>query len=262
MVEKIFDVVFTGNILDGFDIAEVKSKAAQLFRLDEPKLSALFRDKPTILKKQVDAATAEKYQKILSNIGMVTLLKSADDSKPSSVNVSSAPAPEPAPMSDTPSPAVTPTASSLNVTPAARVADVSVAVDNHEANTTVANWTLDEPGSILSDRSAQPEIITVALPDFTIAPPAVNLLHDDEKDIPHAPLKLPAVDAMTMSDVGDDLLSTNEKMPWVDSVVDIGCLSIKNLGEDLLTCDEKRVFVEKDIDTSRIQLENDGRFDI
>lgn len=69
-----FSVVITGEIRDGFEAAATTGKFAALFKLSPDKASSLLA-KRRVVKKEVDAATAEKYRKKLESIGLVVELE-------------------------------------------------------------------------------------------------------------------------------------------------------------------------------------------
>ncbi len=75
MSDALFDIVFSGRIVDGFDESIVKEKVAQLFKLDTSKVDELFQSAPVVLKPKVDKAAAKKYDELLSRIGMIVELR-------------------------------------------------------------------------------------------------------------------------------------------------------------------------------------------
>jgi len=70
-----FDVLFAGELLEGFDAATVRLNLGRLFKADEATLDKLFSGKPQILKRDADAATARKYQQALENAGASPVLR-------------------------------------------------------------------------------------------------------------------------------------------------------------------------------------------
>lgn len=69
MSEPLYAVVFDGTIDPSRDVREVKENLAALFKKDVSGIAHLFSGKPVTLKKNLDAATAEKYKKILAKAG-------------------------------------------------------------------------------------------------------------------------------------------------------------------------------------------------
>jgi len=289
MSDNKFDIIFTGDIVDGADISTVKIKAAQLFRLDEAKLAILFRGKRTALKKNVDNDTAQKYQKILKNIGMITVLQShgttnaslapqksshdqaaissqAPSIESSTPIKSSTPIENPAPI-ESPTPKFSePNPSSTNqleVLPVGELVlpDNSAVLVNADQLLDGVDWTIDQPGAQLSDKQlseqAEAAVNVLTVPDLSIAPPATDLLSDDEKAPTVPPLEFSTIEIIDTAEVGEDLLPEAEKTPWVERSVDISHLKAEQPQGDLLSEHEKNVVDKQVIDISNIQLVDD-----
>ena len=69
MSDQLFEVAFLGQISAGADPQEVKAKVGKIFNADEAKLAQLFSGKRIVIKKNVDQATAAKYQTALNRAG-------------------------------------------------------------------------------------------------------------------------------------------------------------------------------------------------
>jgi len=69
MSDELFEVAFSGQISDGAEPAEVKAKVAKMFNADDAKLAQLFSGRRVVIKKNIDQATAAKYQTALNRAG-------------------------------------------------------------------------------------------------------------------------------------------------------------------------------------------------
>jgi hypothetical protein len=69
MSDQLFEVAFSGQISEGAELGEVKAKVAKMFNADEAKLGQLFSGKRVVIKKNIDKATAAKYQTALNRAG-------------------------------------------------------------------------------------------------------------------------------------------------------------------------------------------------
>lgn len=69
MSDQLFEVAFSGQISDGANPDEVKGKVGKMFNADAGKLAQLFSGKRIVIKKNVDLATANKYQTALKRAG-------------------------------------------------------------------------------------------------------------------------------------------------------------------------------------------------
>lgn len=79
MSDELFEVAFSGQIKDGADLEQVKTKVGTMFKADATKLEHLFSGKRMVIKKNIDQATANKYQKALENAGAVCEVKSLSE---------------------------------------------------------------------------------------------------------------------------------------------------------------------------------------
>lgn len=91
MSEELYEVAFSGVIIEGADIEQVKAKVGAMFKADATKLAHLFSGKRVVIKKDIDEATANKYKAALTNAGAVCEVKS----------LSEAASPAPAPVAKT-----------------------------------------------------------------------------------------------------------------------------------------------------------------
>jgi len=89
MSEELYEVAFSGAILEGADIEQVKAKVGAMFKADATKLAQLFSGKRVVIKKNIDQATANKYKTALMNAGADCEVKSLSEA------VSSAPLDKP-----------------------------------------------------------------------------------------------------------------------------------------------------------------------
>ncbi len=64
-----FVVVFSGNVLDGFDVTQVKARMASLIRADEEKIATLFSGKTIVMKRSTNKDEAYKVMSALKAVG-------------------------------------------------------------------------------------------------------------------------------------------------------------------------------------------------
>ncbi|MBL4866294.1 MAG: hypothetical protein JKY67_07960 [Pseudomonadales bacterium] len=75
MSDQQYQIVFTGQIIEGADLAEVKRKIAKLFNASEKQLAMFFSGKRVVIKNKVDKETAKKYQTALNKAGAQCVLE-------------------------------------------------------------------------------------------------------------------------------------------------------------------------------------------
>ncbi|MBP8976283.1 MAG: hypothetical protein KBG83_06160 [Bacteroidetes bacterium] len=67
---KKFQVVFTGELEDGSDLAEVKKKLIEVFKTTPERIEKLFAGHPVIINQNLDEVHAQEYIKALSSVGI------------------------------------------------------------------------------------------------------------------------------------------------------------------------------------------------
>lgn len=166
MSDELFEIAFSGQIAAGEDPEQVKSRVGAMFKAGEDKLAQLFSGKRIVIKKNIDAQTAEKYRQAMERAGAVCEVVSLSPAAPSqSEAVPESPAPAP-----------------VTSSPSQRAAD-------HDVPPAPQTVPLDVKGDDIPDL------------DVSIAPPGSDL-----EQIPQEVGPLPEVpDGISLAPVGTDL---------------------------------------------------------
>ena len=82
MSEQSYSVVFRGDIVIGQRLPKVKARFKKIFKTDDARIDALFSGKPTVLKRKLTEAEAQRYQGILKQAGAVVAVEADVPSKP------------------------------------------------------------------------------------------------------------------------------------------------------------------------------------
>lgn len=69
MADVTYAIVFSGEIVEGFQIISVKAHLAKMLRATPDKMQVLFSGKPVVLKRTADKAEAAKYGSALKKVG-------------------------------------------------------------------------------------------------------------------------------------------------------------------------------------------------
>ena len=69
MSDQLYEVAFSGQINDDANLDEVKARVGKMFNADAAKLAQLFSGKRIVIKKNIDQATASKYETALKRAG-------------------------------------------------------------------------------------------------------------------------------------------------------------------------------------------------
>ena len=157
MSDELFDIYFSGKVIDQDQLPEVKQKIGKLFNASEAVLDKLFSGQPTKIKKAVDMDTAIKYRVKFREAGAIVDIRPCQSAPPAPTSTeastpASTPAGEAIPKSNfsaaeavTPEPAEAP----ATETSAPQEAAVASAPDSIDAS-------LALPGSIIDDTPEPP----------------------------------------------------------------------------------------------------------
>lgn len=185
MSEELYEVVFFGEIVEGAELDQVKAKVAAMFKADAAKLAQLFSGKRVVIKKNIDQATANKYQSALKNAGAKCEVKSLVDTvadtastPPAGDNAPSAPVQAVAPA------AATASSRAVSNAPAAPKTD-PLGISAKEISDLGAS--ILPPGSNMQDEENAASAPEVDLSGLDLAPPGSDLgelKKDEAAEIP------------------------------------------------------------------------------
>ena len=95
MADVTYAIVFSGDIVDGFQVISVKAHLAKMLKASPEKMQVLFSGKPVVLKRTADKAEAAKYGGALKKVGAdvkVKIIKSDANAANKAPAASKAPA--------------------------------------------------------------------------------------------------------------------------------------------------------------------------
>lgn len=78
-VEVLYQVVFNGEIQEGFDLAGTKERLGRLLKIKGKQIDRFFTGKQYVLKRGVDEATAMKYAMAIAKTGASCNIELAPD---------------------------------------------------------------------------------------------------------------------------------------------------------------------------------------
>lgn len=214
-----FDVVLTNRFVPGKTEDEVKSALSELFKVPVAKIERMLAANQFIIKRNVDHATAMKYQGRLRQVGVLSLIKPTD-------------MPLPEPKTQMKTRATEPTSGQKSET--------STVAREPEAQLTTALGI----GDALPPKP-QPPVIHI--PDFQLDPPGTELLKGVSKPVPPPP---PKTDHLSLAPIGERLGPEN-KQP--ERHIDLGHLTLAPEGTRL---SEPRHTKTAEIDTSKLSVKD------
>ena len=227
-MEERYNVYFAGQVMAGFDARVVRDKLAKIFNADQATLDKLFSGKAQLIKRDCDAATAEKYKQALERAGAIPIIKTAATAAATAATTA-APAPGNSPsnsQTSPPAPAMTAAekiaalAAAPDETRYQQRASDSAAAD-HRSNTAVVR---NETGSSAytgteSDNSG-----------IVLAPPGTAVLREEER-------AAPVVRAVDTSGLAIDATATrlSDEPPPPPAAPDTRHLSMGAVGDTIPT---------------------------
>lgn len=147
MSDELFDIYFSGKVIDQDQLPEVRQKIGKLFKASEAVLDKLFSGQPTKIKKAVDMDTAIKYRVKFREAGAIVDIRPCQ---------SAPPAPASAPTTE----AIPPSNFTAAETAAPEPAEETVAEAAAPQTAAAAPGSIDAslalPGSIIDDTPEPP----------------------------------------------------------------------------------------------------------
>ena len=267
MSNELFDIVFRGDIVMGHNIVEVKQRLGQLFKIDTDKVNSLFTGRAVPLKRNIDAATAEKYQAIIIKAGAQVEVCSAGEVKPAVAKTP--PRVRPAPVTDSKPKAALSLKERLALQAAQEQsaqeqAAKKQAAQKRAAPSVAASMSSNTGGSAGFELAPLGTLLSQPVECKQAAPVQVDVdgisLRPQQGDLLDASEKTPPVAAMVeagdydIADAGADLLKPSERVRVTPVEVDVSGYDIAEVGADLLDENHKLPLPEFEIDTSVFDL--------
>ena len=222
MSEKSYQIVVTGELVDGAYLPEVKVKLAALFKMPAEKLDPLFSGKRVVIKKGLGAAVAEKYVAAVRAAGLIC---GAEET-----GAEAAPTPEPVSVSGV---SLAPVGVTLIDPPPVVTPEIDV-----------STYSLASVGEVLVE---PPEILEA---DIDISALSMDPVGEDLVD--HAPPQAPPIDIgdLSVAPVGSQMAEAENVTP---AAIDVGDLDLAPVGSDV--GESRREDGPPPPDTSHLELD-------
>lgn len=180
MSKNTFEVVFSGEILAGQDTDAVKANVAKLFKADDAQIARLFSGNESVIKKNLDEQTANKYVSAFKNAGAIAIAR--DTAAPVAPQPAAQTVAEPAPQTVTSTAAETTTSSeSQEIAPPPQTAI------NLDANPDLSDFSLRPQSGNLVDPAAETPEPSLDISEFSLAPPGSDLADKTNEPPPAEP---------------------------------------------------------------------------
>lgn len=220
MNQARYDVVFTGTVADGLDVAVVKDRIAKLFKTDVSQIERLFSGSTVVIKRQTDEQTARKYHAAMRQAGALCQVRPC---APTEKAGEQPPVDRSAPRSSGP-------AGDMSIAAPGSVLAEHAPVPEREFD--LSAYSMAAVGADVLDRVPSPEAPELDLSGYDLDPPGIELV-----EIPPPP-QPPSLDTSEYSVAapGEDLVDR----PPVEAgpLPDTSALTIAPTGSDVLKPDE------------------------
>lgn len=233
MTESLYELAFSGRLVDGVSLDTAKSNVAKLFKASAAQVDKMFAGGRVVIRNKLDKATADKYVAVMRKNGLVCEadLMGQKGASPKPAPVSASPS---APTSSTkPGPSTTtgdktspPANASVARTPAlARTAE-ELKVLPLPANFDAPN---DSGAPHESGINLAGEEVNGILQEshLDLDPEGVRLSEHREVDAP----VFSELDSISIAPAGSDLVDPVEELPPI--VPDVSSISIAPAGSDM-----------------------------
>ncbi|CAA0087697.1 Uncharacterised protein [Halioglobus japonicus] len=220
-MEERYNIYFAGQVMDGFDVNDVRSKLAKLFNANQATLDKLFGGKRQLIKRECDKATAVKYKKALEQAGAVPVIQRAQASAPAAAPAS-------------------PPSAVRTMTAAEKIAALAAAPDEtHYQQRSAAPAPKAEQSDTAADASG-----------IILAPPGTEVLRESERAAPV--VREVDTSGLTIDATAERL---SEKAPPPPAAPDTGHLSMGEVGDTIPTLDSSETPLSPNLDGLALSAE-------
>ena len=231
MADVTYAIVFSGEIVEGFQIISVKAHLAKMLKATPEKMQVLFSGKPVVLKRTADKAEAAKYGSALKKVGAGVRVKIIKTDPTASAVAPAAKTPSTPSTPSTPLTAVVPNTSNLSLAP-------------NEGNIVEPTpppppLDLDLSGISVSENDGSPLVEPKAEVKLDIDLSSLSILENDGSPLVEPKADVPKVDApdFSLDEPGAVFETVKEAVEALNP--DTSSLSLAFPGSDLLNPEEK-----------------------
>jgi len=228
MADVTYAIVFTGEIVEGFQIISVKAHLAKMLKATPDKMQMLFSGKPIVLKRTADKAEAAKYGSALKKVGADVRVKIIKADPAAIPKAKTAAAPE---TSAAPAIPAVPDTSSLSLAP--NVGNIV------EPAPPTPHLDLDLSGISLFENDGSPLVEPKAEVKLDIDLSSLSVADNDGSPLVEPKAEVPKVDApdFGLDEPGALLETLKEEVEELHP--DISGISLAFPGSEILSPEEK-----------------------
>jgi len=187
-----YELIFSGKLVDGFAIEQVKQNVANLFKVSAAQVEQMFSGQDVVLRNRLDDATGKKYQAILQKNGALCSLRlmgqvaSSAPEKTSPATTESA-SPVPSNIPAQPSKAALVSAPVAGKPVQGLPGALPIAGDKVDAILNGLSWNLSPAGTDLAEHGEDLPTVEPDISRLSIAPTGEDLGQKKKPPPPSAP---------------------------------------------------------------------------
>ena len=186
MADELYQVSFSGDIDPKFDIVDVKSQIAKMFKASDQQMMAFFSGRKVVIKNKLDLTTAKKYYLTLAKVGAICTVESMATGAPvrfEAVAPKPAPAPEPKPEPISNEALPEPAVEEITMTAVpggdaeteAQDSDVETTPWSKQVTKHSPNWGISAAGEAIENLASDTELVNPDISGLSIAALGENL---------------------------------------------------------------------------------------
>lgn len=237
MDKERFDLIFCGDLVPGFELAQVKKNLQSLFRIDESKVEVLFSGKAIPLKKALDSDTANKYRAALIKAGADVSVAQADSDMTSAdrqPQIARRTEPVAGQEEDTSRPGVVDQSPLRDVEPLATVLGAQpIAVPTPRQNIDAPDFGIAEVGADMLQAHERRSLaaVEVDISSLSVRPQEGNLV--DASEVARLTPTNVAIPDYQVASVGADILKPDERRNVQPLNLDVSNIQLADVGADM-----------------------------
>jgi hypothetical protein len=222
MAEQQYDLLFSGQVLEGFFVDFVKADIQNLFKANQAYVDQLFSGQEQRIKSAVDKATAIKFQQAFKKAGAKLVVKAHDPSKQATQASSKTRPSADTVRKSTPN---TSTAAFEITTEAVAGENASDLIEHHQPDilppTAAPSWDISAPGIDLVEPAPASEV-NIDTSDLSVANVGESLI---SAPMFEEPAPVISTDGLSLAEPGGTIETIDDQKPPVQ--VDISHLSVE-----------------------------------
>ncbi len=199
MATTHYELAFSGELIDGANLAQARANLGQLFKANDAQLDRLFSGQRTVIKNNLELSAGRKYLQILKKSGVVGRLydmttrqewidhQQQEPATPATTEVSSVASTISATSETTPNNTLVKAAYKPSDNVAERPANAIIGTASAQVGVETPNWDIAPTGSDMQDEYQPHDTPAPDTSHLSLRPMQGNLVEPEQKEVPPPP---------------------------------------------------------------------------